>query len=65
VGRSSSGGAQNWNNGSGRESHQGKKKQGYKDGPKCKREGDEVAKDKEDDKKPKNPCHINDTCYHY
>jgi hypothetical protein len=63
VGHSSSRGAQNWHNGNGKESHQGKKKQGYKEGPKYKREGDEVAKVKEGERKPKTPRHDNDTCY--
>jgi hypothetical protein len=63
VGHSSSGSAQNWHNGNGKESHQGKKKQGYKEGPKHKREGDEVAKDKEGERKPKTLRHDNDTCY--
>jgi hypothetical protein len=65
VRHSSSGSAQNWHNGNGKESHQSKKKQGYKEGPKHKREGDEVAKDKEGERKPKTPHHDNDTCYRY
>jgi hypothetical protein len=63
VGHSSSGGAQNWHNGNLKESHQDKKKQGYKEGPKRKREGDEVAKDKKGERKSKTPRHDNDTCY--